>query len=476
MAQSSHDLLSVDFPNAPAHLRGGLVNASPLPRRIKARVLSPTKVIALSFFVAIVIGTVLLWLPWSHAPGQRITLLDALFTATSALCVTGLVVVDTETAWSPLGRVLIMLLIQVGGLGIVTLSTLVALVLGRRIGFQERLRAAAQVSALGTGGVLRLVRTILLISLGFETLGAALLYPTFANLHGPGQGLFYAFFHSVSAFNNAGFALYSDSLIRFVDDPVVTLVLSALFIFGGLGFIVHLNVWAKLRGGRRFPLTLHSRVVLLTTLLLCIFGTVMVLALEWNNPRTLQPLPWHGKLLTGFFQGVTPRTAGFNSLDYTLLHESTLLVTMLLMLVGGSPASTAGGIKTVTFFVLVASAWSMVRGRGELSAFGRRVSVETVVKAGSVALLSTAIIMIALFLLSVSESLPLLKVMFEAFSAFGTVGLSLNATFELTDPGRLIIVLLMYLGRIGPLTLALALVQSPREARLKYPDEGVLIG
>ncbi len=421
------------------------------------------------------LGTLLLWLPWSHAPEQTISLLDALFTATSALCVTGLVVVDTETAWSTLGRVILMLLIQVGGLGIVTLGTLVALLLGRRVGFQERLRAAAQVNALGTGGVLRLIRTIFLISLGFETLGAALLYPTFAALHGPGQGLFYAFFHSVSAFNNAGFALYSDSLIRFVDNPVVILVLSSLFIIGGLGFIVHLNVWANFRGGRRFPLTLHSRIVLLTTLLLCAFGTFVVLALEWHNPATLQPLSWQGKLLAGFFQGVTPRTAGFNSLDYTHLREPTLLVTMLLMFIGGSPASTSGGVKTVTFYVLVASAWSMVRGRGELLTFGRRVSSSTVVKAGSVALLSTGIMMSALFLLSVTESLPLLPVMFETFSAFGTVGLSLSATFELSEPGQLLVILLMYLGRIGPLTFALALLQEPRGSGLKYPDEGVLI-
>lgn len=448
----------------------------PLPRRSSARAPSPAKVIALSFLSAIMLGTLLLWLPWSHAPGQTITLLDALFTATSALCVTGLIVVDTETAWSNLGRVVIMLLIQVGGLGIVTLGTLVALLLGRRVGFQERLRAAAQVSALGTGGVLRLIRTIFLISLGFETVGALLLYPTFAALHGPGQGLFYAFFHSVSAFNNAGFALYSDNLIRFASDPAVILVLSALFIVGGLGFIVHLNLWARFRGGRRFPLTLHSRVALFTTLLLCALGAVAVLGLEWNNSQTLGELPWHGKLLAGFFLGVTPRTAGFNTVDYATLREPTLLLTMLLMFIGGSPASTAGGIKTVTFFVLVASAWSMVRGRGELLAFGRRVSSETVVKAGSVALLSTGIVMGALFLLSLSETLPLLPVMFEAFSAFATVGLSMNATFDLSEPGRIIIILLMYLGRIGPLTFALALLQEPRGGMLKYPDEGVLIG
>ena len=445
-------------------------------RREGERTPAPAKAIALSFFSAIIVGTLLLWLPWSHAPGQNVTLLDALFTATSALCVTGLIVVDTATAWSPLGRVILMLLIQVGGLGIVTLGTMVALLLGRRVGFQGRLRTAAQVSASGTGGVVRLVRTIFLISLGFETLGALLLYPSFAALHGPGRGAFYAFFHSVSAFNNAGFALYPDSLLRFAGNPAVILVLSALFIVGGLGFIVHLNVWSNLRYGRQFPLTLHSRVVLLTTLVLGVFGTVAVLGLEWTNPKSLGELPLGGKLLMGFFQGVTPRTAGFNTVDYTLLREPTKLVTMLLMFIGGSPASTAGGIKTVTFFVLVASAWSMMRGRGELSAFGRRITLETVVKAGSVALLSTGLVIGALFLLTLTETLPLMTTMFEAFSAFGTVGLSLSATFDLSVPGRLIIILLMYLGRIGPLTFALALVQEPHASNVKYPAEGVLIG
>lgn len=440
------------------------------------RAISPAKFIALSFFIAIASGTVLLLLPPSRAPEQTVTFLDALFTATSALCVTGLEVVATETTWSTFGHVVIMLLMQTGGLGIVTLSTLVVLALGRRVGFQERLRAASQVSAAQTGGILRLIRTILLISLGFETLGTLLLWPTFAALHGSGIGLFHAFFHSVSAFNNAGFTLSSDNLMSFALDPLVNLVVAGLVISGGLGFIVHLNLWSRFRQGRRFPLTLHSRIVLMVTGGLLAFGTLMVLGLEWSNPQTLGPLALPGKLLTAFFQGVTPRTAGFNTLDYQGMRDPTLLLTMLLMFIGGSPASTAGGIKTVTFFVLVASAWSLVRGRGELSIFWRRVSTETVVKAGSVALLSTGIVTCALFLLSLSESLPMLTVIFEAFSAFGNVGLSLNATSQLTDTGQLLIILLMFLGRIGPLTFALALVQDPKSDPLDYPDEGVLIG
>jgi trk system potassium uptake protein TrkH len=443
------------------------------PRRVAP---SPAKVIALYFLSAIAVGTLLLRLPISRAPGAEVGWLEALFTATSALCVTGLVVVDTETTWSTFGKVVIMLLIQVGGLGIVTLGTLVALLLGRRVGFRERLRAAMQVSALQTGGIIRLIRTIFLISLGFEVAGALLLYPTFAARHGPGAGLFYAFFHAVSAFNNAGFALYSENLTAFVNDPAVNLVLAALFVIGGLGFLVHLNLWARLRHGRHVQLTLQSHFVLLTSLCLCLLGWTAVCLLEWTNPQTLGALPWPSRLLAGFFQGVTPRTAGFNTLDYAQMREPTLLITVALMFIGGSPGSTAGGIKTVTFAVLAASAWSMVRGRGELTAFGRRVTTETVVKAGSVALLSLGIVFCAMLLLSVSEAVPLFPLVFEAFSAFGTVGLSLNLTPDLSAPGQLIVTALMYLGRIGPLTFAIALVQEPRERSFTYPDEGVMVG
>ncbi len=235
----------------------------------------------------------------------------------------------------------------------------------------------------------------------------------------------------------------------------------------------------RFRRGKHFQLTLQTRLALLATFYLCALGAVAVCALEWSNPQTLGALPWHGKLLAGFFQGVTPRTAGFNTLDYTLLREPTLLLTLVLMFIGGSPGSTAGGIKTVTFFVLAASAWSMVRGRGELTVFGRRVGVQTVVKAGAVALLSLGVVFASLLLLTLSElseNIALFPLMFETFSAFGTVGLSLNVTPELGALGQLIVILLMYLGRIGPLTFALALVQEPNDTSLKYPEEGVMIG
>ena len=446
-----------------------------MSRRPDRRTLSPATVIALSFGITGLIGTLLLWLPWSHAAGEDLTLLDALFTASSALCVTGLIVVDTGTAWSPFGQTIIMVLIQLGGLGLITFGTLFALALGRRVGFGERMRVAEQVKAFQVGGVVELVRNIVLLSLGVELIGALLLYPAFAAEEGAGAGAFYALFHSISASNNAGFAFYGDSLSRFVGDPVVNLVITGLFILGGLGFIVQVNLIGYARNRRQNRLTLHTKIVLVVTAVLCLLGFGAVAALEWNNPATLGELPLGAKLWGAFFQGVTPRTAGFNTLDYSVMENPTLIFTMLLMFIGGSPGSTAGGIKTATFFVLAASAWSMVRGYGELTIFGRRVSTQTAMKADTVVLLSSGIVIAALFFLSITESIELLPLAFETMSAFGTVGLSMGATGELSTVGQLVVIALMYLGRVGPLTFALAIVQEPKGGDIKHPEEEVLI-
>lgn len=423
-----------------------------------------------------VVGAVFLALPISHEAGKTVHFIDALFTSASALYVTGLATVDTASTWSRFGEVVIMLLIQSGGLGVVTLGTLVAIALGKRVGYRERLRIAAQVSALQTGGVIRLIRTIFLLAVCFELLGALLLYPLFASRHGPAEGAFYALFHAVSAFNNAGFALYPNNLMDYVANPLVTLVIAGLIILGGLGFIVHINIGHFYFGKCRVRLNLHTRIVLLSTAILLGAGTLGILLFEWGNPSTLGELPLHGKLLAAFFQGVTPRTAGFNTLDYTALHESSLLLTMLLMFIGGSPASTAGGIKTVSWFIIVASVWSIAKGRGELVIFGRRVTNDIVVRAGGIALLSFVSILSALFLLSFTEHKPLFALAFEATSAFGTVGLTLDTTPYLTLPGKLIIIILMFVGRIGPLTFALALFQDKPSPNPKHPEEGVLIG
>lgn len=438
---------------------------------------TPPQVIALSFAVAIALATLLLWLPVSQAPGQRLTLLEALFTATSAICVTGLAVVDTGTAFSTFGQVVIMALIQMGGLGFITLGTVLALATGRRVGVSERMRLQAQMSALQLGGVVRLIRYILALVAVCVGIGTLLLWFRFAPLYGPGEGLFYALFHSVSAFNNAGFSLYPDSLERFVHDPLVSLTVAGLLIVGGLGFIVIVDLIRYYRGSSRTPLSLHSKVALTVTLALLLGATLIILALEWRNPATIGTFGWPDKLLAGFFQAATPRTAGFNTLDYSAMQPATQLVTMLLMFIGGSPGSTAGGIKTVTFFVLIGSASSLLRGRGELTLFNRRIAVATALRAGVIALLSALLLGSAIIVLSLSDPhLPFLALAFEAVSAFGTVGLSLGITSELSGLGQVVLIVLMYLGRVGLLTFALALVAQELEKPLKHPAEDVVIG
>ena len=445
--------------------------------RTRRRALSPAQLIVLSFAAAIVAGTLMLRLPVAHAPGADIGWLEAVFTATSAVCVTGLVVVDTGRDFSPVGQAVILLLIQMGGLGILTVGMLLALITGRRLGFRQRLNLQTQLSALQVGGVVRLVRRIVVVVLGVELVGALLLYPRMAAAEGWAAGVWQAAFHAVSAFNNAGFSLYTDSLTRYVGDPLVNLVILSLIVVGGLGFVVVVNLIARHGQAQRTPLSLHTKIALSGTVLLIGLATLLLLALEWANPRTLGALPWPTRLMAVLFQAITPRTAGFNTVDYAAMQPATLLVTMLLMFIGGNPGSTAGGIKTVTFFVLVGSAWSLSRGRGELQLFDRRVPVETAVRAGVITLVSFMLVSTGLTLLSLTDAEHgLLRLAFETFSAFGTVGLSMGITPELSPGGKLVIVVLMFVGRLGPLTLGLALMEAPPERRIEYPAEDVVVG
>jgi trk system potassium uptake protein TrkH len=454
----------------------------PLPRRplvVRTRKppLSPYRVIALSFAGAIGVGTILLMLPVSHAPGVRVGLIDALFTATSAVCVTGLVVVDTASAWSRFGQVVIMLLIQGGGLGIITLGTLFALALGRRFSVSERLRLQAEMGALHVGGVVRLMRHLLLFSFGSELVGTLLLLTRFGELLPGREAAFYSLFHSISAFNNAGFSLYPDSLVRFGDDPLVMLTIAGLFILGGFSFVGLANLVMHMVGGRRFPLLLNTRIAVLMTGLLIGGATLLLLLFEWSNSASLGGMTPGYKFLAAFFQAVTPRTAGFNSIDYVDLREVSVVFTMLLMIVGANPASTGGGIKTVTVYVLMGSAWSQIRGRGELTTFRRRIANEIVVRAGTIALLSLSVIAAVTVILSLTDpNLPFRSIAFETFSAFATVGLSLGITADLSPAAKVVLVAVMFVGRLGPLTAALALAEKRPDSSVGYPTESVLIG
>lgn len=442
----------------------------------RRRSLRPARVIAIGFLVAIAVGTLLLSLPVATTADTDLDLLGALFTATSAVCVTGLVLFDTGSAFTRFGQIVILGLIQIGGLGVLSLGSVLAFVVRRRISFRQRLRLRTELNALQVGGVVRLLRGILLFTFTFELLGALVLWLHFGPLYGWSEGLYYSVFHSISAFNNAGFALYPDSLIRFASDPLLIVTIAALFIIGGLGFLVFANYAWHLADVRR-QLSLHARIVLVTTAGLLLSSTLLLLVFEGNNSATLGSFSPVMKVVHAFFQAATPRTAGFSTLDYASMREVTLFYTIVLMFIGASPASTGGGIKNVTAFVVFASAVSEVRGKNELEVFGRRIPNNIVLKAGTVALFSFFVIASALLVLALTDpGLRFLDVAFETFSAFGTVGLSTGITSQLSDLGRLTITVLMYVGRLGPTTFALALVTQEREDHVRYPPEEVIIG
>ncbi len=441
----------------------------------RKRGLSPVRLVAISFILAILIGGFLLSLPIAHAKDKQVSFLDALFTATSAICVTGLTVVDTGTSYNLFGQIIIMLLIQAGGLGIITLGTLLAFASGRRVGFRERMNLQTQLNTLQVGGVVRLIQRIVYLVFGLELVAALLLWISFAPLEGLWRGAYFALFHSVSAFNNAGFGLYPDNLVRFVGDPLVNIVIMVLIILGGLGFIVEMNLFGHYRNPRKVPLTLHTKVVVSMTIFLIILGWLVYLLLEWQH--TLAPLSFLQKMLASLFLSVTPRTAGFNTLDYGQMHDSSLLFTLLLMFVGASPGSTGGGIKTVTFFLLMAGVWAASRGHSEVTFFKRRIELMTIIKAGVISMLGMLVVGASLTLLTLTDpDKTALQLAFETISAFGTVGLSMGITFDMSSWGKLVLIVLMYLGRIGPLTFAVALIEKQKDSHIRYPEEDVVIG
>ncbi len=434
------------------------------------------------FALAVVAGTVLLMLPVARAGGGSAGLLQALFTATSAVCVTGLVVVDTPTYWSGSGQVVILVLIQVGGFGIMTLASLLGLLISHRLGLRSRLTAAAETKSLSLGDVRTVVVGIVRVSLAVEAVVAAVLAVRFATAYDEPfwRSVWLGVFHSVSAFNNAGFALYSDSLIGFATDAWICLPIVAALVVGGLGFPVLFELRRAyrrpLRGRARTGLSMHSKVTLWGTAVLLLCGTLFVLVAEWRNPGTLGPLSVPGKLLAGFVQGAMPRTAGFNSVDIAQMNTGTWLGTDVLMFIGGGSAGTAGGIKVTTFFVLLFVIRSEVRGDDDSTAFGRRIPTGTQRQAMTVALLGIAAVVVPALVFAMTTPFSLDQVLYEVVSAFATVGLSTGITAQLPAPHQLVLVFLMFLGRLGPVTLATALALRHRERLYRLPEERPVIG
>ncbi len=434
-----------------------------------------TTVIAYGFAAIILIGTLLLMLPVSAADGIAPHPTTALFTATSSVCVTGLTVVDTNDYWSSFGEGVILFLIQIGGFGFMTTATLILLALGRKIGLRERLLIKEAMGVTQLGGVIRIVRQMAFFTLIAELLGAALIYLRISTLFPHGQALWKSVFHSISAFNNCGFDLYGGfrSLSDFQTDPMVVLTTAGLIILGGISYMVVSDMLRK----RSFThLSLDSKMVITTTAFLLALGTVVLLLTEMNNPATLGTLSLPQKILNAFFHSVTPRTAGFASLNIGSFAVYSLFFTMFLMFVGGASGSTAGGIKVNTFGLLIATIISSLRGNENATAFEREINTEQIHRALTLVILSVVFIFSIVFCLTITENMGFIDLLFETISAFGTVGLSTGITPLLNTAGRLLIILTMFIGRIGPLTLILSLTLRQRRSDFSYPKESVRIG
>jgi potassium uptake TrkH family protein len=422
------------------------------------------------------IGTMLLLLPQATASGRKTSFLDALFTATSAVCVTGLSVVDTATHWTGFGKGTILFLIQIGGLGIVTVVSIGILLVADRIGLSHTRILAADLRTDSYSSVGKLVRNLVLTTLAFEAVFAAILTVRFffAHDYALSTAAMHGVFHSISAWNNAGFALYTDSLMGFATDWFLSIAVCLAVIIGGIGFPVLRTLAIHRLNWRRWPL--HSKLMLSTTAALLVSGTLFFLAFEWSNSRTLGALPESARLHSAFFHSVQTRTAGFNSVDMAGLNEESLLVSTFLMFIGGGSASTAGGIKVTTFALLAFVIWAEIRGNRDVNMFGRRISEEVQRQALTVALVGVGVLATSTLALMAAGDSSLTAAAFEAVSALSTVGLSTGVTAEEGSLTRIILVILMFIGRLGPVVLAAAIVLRSRSNMFRLPSERPLIG
>lgn len=446
------------------------------------RSIRPERVLALGFMCLILVGTILLAMPFSSATHKSLGIHTALFTATSSVCVTGLVVVDTGTAFSFIGKLIILILIQIGGLGLMIFATLVMIALGRRISLRNRVLIRESMNTTGLSGLIRLIKWFTLMAVTIELVGAVILCIRFIPTFGVWQGIKYSIFHSVSAFCNAGFDLFGGfkSISDFAGDPIVILTMAVLTILGGLGFFVLLEIVQNRMRFAKF--SLHTKLVLIITAVLLALGFALTLSFEWTNPDTLGNMGVGEKLLNGFFQSVTLRTAGFSTFDQAKLTDSSKLIDIIFMFIGASPASTGGGVKTTTIGVLILMAISIVRAHESVVIFGKQISPNVFRRALTIVIISFFIVIICAISLSVSEQnsgMDMLDLLFEATSAFGTVGLSSVGTPTLNRFSQIFLIPVMFFGRVGPLTLAFALankLEHNAKNRLHYPEDKPMIG
>ncbi|MFB4213476.1 TrkH family potassium uptake protein [Shouchella sp. JSM 1781072] len=431
---------------------------------------NPPQVLAFGFLFVILIGTISLKLPIASEGSLSWT--DALFTATSATTVTGLVVVDTGSFFTTFGQVVLMMLMQVGGLGLMTFAVVIALLLGKKIGLTSRLLVQESFNQPTIGGMVSLVKLIVIFTFTVEAIAIMLLAIRWVPEYGWQEGLFVSTFHAISAFNNAGFSTWADSLSGYVGDPLVNLVITCLFIIGGIGFVVLADI-LKRKSFRK--LQLHTKLMLVGTLIVNSIAMLVIFLLEYQNPATIGTFSLTDQLWASYFQAVTPRTAGFNSIDIGSMNEGSLLFMILLMFIGAGSASTGSGIKLTTFLVILIAMYTYLKGRKEAVAFQETISSSIIHRALAITTISALLVFGCVFLLTITEQTPFLATLFEAVSAFGTVGLSMGITANLSEPGKWIIMMLMFAGRIGPVTLAFALAKT-ESSTIQYKKGNVITG
>lgn len=448
-----------------------------------AKTWNTVQIITVGFLFIIIFGAIILSLPISSSNGQTTNFIDALFTATSAVCVTGLIIFDTATHWSLFGKVVIISLIQIGGLGFMTIATMIALIRGKKINLKERLLMQESLNQIDLSGIVNLTRKIILMVFTIEAIGGVILSIYFIPKLGIIAGLIYGIFHSISAFCNAGFDLMGSisgqfsSLTSLYNNSLVMITISILIILGGLGYPVILDI---LQNKKFSKLNLHSKLVIVSTAILLFIGFIFIFIVEYNNPYTLGNMNIKGKLLSSIFQTTTLRTAGFNSIDLSLTKESTIFLMVILMLIGASPASTGGGIKTTTIAILILTVKDFLCGKDEIQIFERSIEFDNIRKAMVIFFIAVSIFIVGTLLLSVTNpQFSLIECVFEVMSAYATVGLTIVGSANLNIIGKFIIMVLMFLGRVGSLTIFTAILSiniAKKDKNIKRPKGKIIIG
>jgi trk system potassium uptake protein TrkH len=441
-----------------------------------------SRTICLGFIAVILLGAFLLMMPFSTSSGTWDNPIVSLFTATSAVCVTGLSVVDPGTYFSFWGQLILVALVQIGGLGYMTTTTFLILLVGRRFDLRQKMAIQQALDRTGIQDSAQVIRSIIATTMIFEITGIFLLLPVFAPKYGLSQGLWLAIFHSINSWNNAGFSLFKDNFIGYQSSILLNLTVSVLIICGGIGYqvIFEMYLWLReriLKKPERLIFSLNFKVAISTTLILLLVGTIAFFLTELRNPETFGSMSWGNKLMAAWFQSVTTRTAGFNTIDFGKMTETGLFITIALMFIGSSPGGTGGGLKTTTFRILTRSTKAILQGKEEVELYQRQVPLPLILKAIGALVASVTTVIISTILISITDSgIDFIKLLFEVVSAFATVGLSTGITATLSATAKLILIVTMYVGRVGILLLMSALLGDPRPSRIHYPEENLLVG